>query len=56
VKEACENATGLGVKNLILYHTEDKKLAQRKELYLDEGKGYFTGNLFVPDDLDVIEL
>ena len=56
VKEACENATRLGVKNLILYHTEDKNLAQRKVLYLEEGRGYFTGNLFVPDDLDVIEL
>jgi len=56
VKEACENATMLGVKNLILYHTEDKTIANRKELYTQEGKEYFTGNLYVPDDLDVIEL
>lgn len=56
VKEACENAAMLGIKNLILYHTEDKNLAQRKELYTAEGKEYFEGNLFVPDDLDVMEL
>ena len=56
VKEACENATILGVKNLILYHTEDKTIDRRKELYTQEGKEYFAGNLFVPDDLDVLEL
>lgn len=46
----------LGVKNLILYHTEDKNLAERKKLYSQEAKEYFKGNLFVPDDLDVVEL
>lgn len=56
VKEACENAAVLGVKNLVLYHTEDKHLAERKVLYTEEGKAYFQGNLYVPDDLDVIEL
>ena len=56
VKEACGNATELGVKNLILYHTEDKTLADRKKLYTEEGRAYFAGNLFVPDDLDVLEL
>lgn len=56
VKDACENATKLNVKNLILYHTEDKNLARRKELYTAEAKEYFSGNVFVPDDLDVLEL
>ena len=56
VKEACENATMLGVKNLILYHTEDKTITERKKLYTQEGKEYFDGNLFVPDDLDRIVL
>ena len=56
VKEACENASMLGVKNLILYHTEDKNLRERKRLYAKEGREYFGGNLFVPDDLDVVEL
>lgn len=56
VKEACELAEQLQVKNLILYHTEDKHIDKRKELYTDEGKQYYYGNLYVPDDLDVINL
>lgn len=56
VKEACENAALLGAKNLLLYHTEDKTILKRKELYSEEGKQYYQGNLFVPDDLDRIEL
>lgn len=56
VKDACEMAEELEVKNLILYHTEDKDLKHRKELYLAEGKEYFKGNLFVPDDLEVFIL
>ncbi|AFL98716.1 metal-dependent hydrolase, beta-lactamase superfamily III [Desulfitobacterium dehalogenans ATCC 51507] len=56
VKDACELATLLNVKNLILWHTEDKNIEKRKILYTIEGKQYFKGNLLVPDDLDVIEL
>lgn len=56
VKEACENAAMLSVKNLILYHTEDKTIDERKRLYTKEGREYFEGNLIVPDDLDVVEL
>jgi len=56
VKDACENGEKLGVKNLILYHTEDKNISNRKELYLEEGKPYFSGTLYVPDDLDAIVL
>ena len=56
VKDACEMAADLNVENLILYHTEDKNIEHRQELYLEEGKAYYDGNLFVPDDLDVIEL
>jgi ribonuclease Z len=56
VKDACENASKLGVKNLILYHTEDKNIDKRKELYIEEGKNYFHGNIMVPDDLEIIEL
>ena len=41
---------------MILYHTEDKHIDKRKELYTDEGKQYYYGNLYVPDDLDVINL
>ncbi len=56
VKDACELAEELGVKNLLLYHTEDKNFARRRELYLAEGQPYFSGKLWVPDDLEVIEL
>ena len=55
-KDASELAECLGVKNLILYHTEDSNLEKRKELYTAEGKQYFSGNLFVPDDRETIEL
>ena len=56
VKDASELAQQLGVKNLVLYHTEDKNIKNRKELYGAEGREYYHGNLFIPDDLDVIEM
>ncbi len=56
VKDACELAESLNVKNLVLYHTEDKHIKERKALYTAEGKLYYSGNLFVPDDLESIEL
>ena len=46
----------LGVKNLILYHTEEKTLSNRKENYTRETAENFKGRIFVPDDLEVIEL
>ncbi len=46
----------LGVKNLVLYHTEEKTLANRKENYTREAAENFKGRIFVPDDLEVIEL
>ena len=57
VKEACEHAEELQVKNLILYHTEDKNIEHRRELYTKEGREYYhCGNLIVPEDLDRIVL
>lgn len=56
VKDAAELAEKLNVKNLVLYHTEDKNIFKRKELYTEEGKKYFNGNLFVPDDLESFTL
>lgn len=52
VREACALAETMGVKNLLLYHTEDSHLPDRKTLYLAEGKQYYSGNLLVPDDLE----
>ncbi len=56
VKDASELAERLKVKNLILYHTEDKNLDERKKLYLEEGSGFYHGNLYIPDDLECLEL
>ncbi len=56
VKDACETAERLGAKNLILYHTEDKNLTNRKTLYKEEGLKYYHGSLYIPDDLETIEL
>ena len=54
--DAGKLAEELGVKNLILYHTEEKTLASRKENYTREAAENFKGRIFVPDDLEVIEL
>ena len=56
VKDACELAERLEIKNLLLYHTEDRNLAHRKEMYRAEGLQYYHGNLWIPDDLEIIEL
>lgn len=56
VKDACLLAQKLGVRNLVLYHTEDKNIKNRKQLYTDEGRKYFSGNLYIPEDLETLEL
>ena len=56
VADACRLARELGVENLVLYHTEDKNLPRRKELYTREGREYFAGGLYIPDDLERIQL
>lgn len=56
VKDVCVMAEELKVKNLILMHTEDTHIKERKELYIEEGKKFFSGNLYVPDDGDRIVL
>ncbi len=56
VKDACEFAESLHVKNLILYHTDDNTIAERKRRYYEEGSLYYHGNLLIPEDLERIEL
>lgn len=46
----------LKVKNLILYHTEESHGKERKKLYTEEAQKNFNGNVYVPDDLEIIEL
>ncbi|MBQ9394216.1 MAG: MBL fold metallo-hydrolase [Proteobacteria bacterium] len=56
VKDACELAERLHVRNLIIYHTEDDNLRMRKVLYHAEGSRYYSGNLLIPNDLETIKL
>lgn len=56
VKEVAENMQVLGIKNLVLWHTRDNDLEKRKELYTKEAKKLFSGNVYVPNDLEEIEL
>ena len=55
VKDACELADKMEIGNLILWHTEDKTIQTRKERYLQEGHSCYQGNLFVPDDGEIID-
>ena len=54
--DAGKLAAELGVRNLVLYHTEEKTLATRKTAYAQEAALNFKGRIVVPDDLEVIEL
>lgn len=56
VKSTCEKMEKLNIKNLILYHTEETHKDNRKELYVNEGKQYFSNNILVPDDMEEFEL
>lgn len=56
VKDACELAEQMGVENLLLYHTEDKNIENRKALYTEEGSQYFHGKIYVPEDLEVLKI
>lgn len=56
VKDACELAERMNIPNLLLWHTEDSNLACRRSLYSREGRMYYSGNLVIPDDADIIDL
>ena len=49
-------AAQLGVKNLLLYHTEDKTLSTHKARYTAEAALQFNGKVYVPEDLEEILL
>lgn len=49
-------AKELSVRNLVLYHTEDDHLTERKARYTKEARMYYGGNVFVPEDLESIYL
>lgn len=54
--DAARIAQELNVRNLLLYHTEDKTLDTRRQRYTAEAASVFAGNILVPDDLEIIEL
>ncbi|MGL4992981.1 MAG: MBL fold metallo-hydrolase [Bacteroidales bacterium] len=54
--DAAKLAQELDVKNLVLYHTEDKNIIERKRLYTQETSEHFDGLVFVPEDLEKIIL
>lgn len=56
VKTASELMNSLDVKNLILYHTEESHGTERKRMYIQEAEESFKGNVYVPDDLEIIEM
>lgn len=56
VKFTSELAERLNVKNLILSHTTDDDLKNRKRIFGEDSAKYFNGNIFVPDDLEEIEI
>lgn len=56
VKDVAITMNKLNVKNLILWHCIDDNIETRKELFTKEAKEYFSGNVYVPNDLDEIEL
>lgn len=45
-------AERLDVEHLLLYHTEDKTLSDRRRLYTEEAAQEFSGEIYVPDDLE----
>ena len=54
--DAARTAWELHAKNLVLYHTQDNNLPERKRLYTAEAKTEFSGPVFVPDDLEILSL
>ncbi|MEE1229410.1 MAG: MBL fold metallo-hydrolase [Lachnospiraceae bacterium] len=56
VKDCAQMAQELHVKNLLIWHTEDKNIRRRKSLYKKEARRYFKGKIYVPYDREVIKL
>ena len=56
VKDVTTIINTLNIKNLLLWHCIDNNIEMRKKLFTKEAQEYFSGNVYVPDDLDEIEL
>jgi len=53
---ASKIAANLNVKNLVVWHTTDDDLINRQRKYIAEISENFGGKIFVPNDLDVLDL
>ena len=57
VKKSAICANNLEVKKLLIYHTEDNTTyGKRQVLYYNEAKNYFSGEVLVPNDYDVLDI
>ena len=54
-KDVGELAQRMEAENLVIYHTEDYG-PDRRELMTREAGLSYTGNIFVPEDMESIEL
>ena len=56
IKDSSIIAQKYHIKNLILSHCNDNDLKNRKDIFKEEASKYYNGNIFVPNDLDVINI
>lgn len=56
VRQAASYAQSLKAENLILVHGSDNDLENRKSKYITEASLEYTGIIYAPNDLEVIEL
>ncbi len=56
VKYVSMMAERLNIKNIILSHSTDKDLENRKKLFIQDAKKYFKGNVYAPYDLEKFEI
>lgn len=54
VKYISKIADNLNIKNLILIHTLDNDLDNRRKKFTIDAKKYYNGNVIIPDDLETI--
>lgn len=56
VSQTGQFASSLGAEKLIIVHGSDQDLLNRKDAYTQEASVFFKGRIFVPYDLETIEL
>lgn len=54
--EAAKIADKYGADNLIMYHSRDDDLENRQKIFIEEAKTVFSGEVYAPYDLDIIEI